>query len=82
MTDAFGMMCGESRSTDDTGKWKPIYTDKTGKVIIESDDFSFDAQMIITGDFVDHKERMAYAQKICDRLNATIPRHTKVTTLS
>ncbi|PIV70682.1 hypothetical protein COW57_03935 [Candidatus Roizmanbacteria bacterium CG17_big_fil_post_rev_8_21_14_2_50_39_7] len=63
----------EPRFTEDTGIWKVMTKGYEGRVVIESNDFSFDAQMLITGDFVDYKERIEYAQKICDRLNATIP---------
>lgn len=71
MTDRFGEMCEEKRSTDDTGVWSVCAFAHEGKVVIESSDFSFDVQMKITGDFVDFSERLEYAQKICDRLNAT-----------
>lgn len=71
MTDKFALMCGEKRSTDDTGEWAVVSSKNDRTVYISSTDFSFDTWMKVTGDFVDQDERIEYAQKICDRLNKT-----------
>jgi hypothetical protein len=45
-----------------------------GRVVIQSDDFTHDVALIVTGDFEDDEQRKAYARMIAERLSAaTVP---------
>lgn len=48
---------------------RPRFVVQDGGLSIDDDDFIFDAQLLITGDFLE-EDRMAYAQWIADALNA------------
>lgn len=44
-----------------------VYADR--KIIIASNDFTHDVWLDMTGDFATHADRLAYAQKLVDKLN-------------
>lgn len=41
-----------------------------GRVVIQSDDFTHDVALIVTGDFEDDEQRKAYARMLAERLSA------------
>jgi hypothetical protein len=57
--------------TEDRGIWH-VHASSTG-VAIGSDDFKFDVQFNIYGDFPSHEARVDYARRLANRLNRTIP---------
>jgi len=38
-------------------------------IVIESEDFTHDASLIVTGDFADKEQRIKYAETLADKLN-------------
>jgi hypothetical protein len=52
----------------DRGPWSVMESE--GRVFVQSDDFTHDVCMRVSGDFAEHAERLAYAADICRRLNA------------
>jgi hypothetical protein len=52
----------------DYGPWK-IRKDKDGRWRICSEDFKHDVELILTGDFADDHDFVAYAQDIAIRLS-------------
>lgn len=57
----------------DTGPWTAVRW-RDGRVVIESDDFTHDVALVVTGDFADIEQKISYAQMIAERLNAaTVP---------
>jgi len=59
------------------GKWKISGHSEHGTSRIYCDDFTHDACLQLTGDFGTQAERVAYAQAICDRLNAVAENSAK-----
>jgi hypothetical protein len=46
---------------------------RSGRIVIQSHDFHFDAALEVSGNFGDSETRRAYAEEICRRLNAMNP---------
>lgn len=56
----------------DKGTWEiASWRREDGRIVIESTDFTHDADLTIYGDFGNEETRREYAQDICDRLNRT-----------
>lgn len=49
--------------------WGPREGHISPRVVLQSDDFTFDAALEISGDFVCHEQKLKYAQFIADQLN-------------
>ena len=73
--------CYESELDDPSGSvmdhgpwqvnvWKPKDGSSMSRVVVQSDDFTFDAALEISGDFISHEQMLKYAQFICDKLNS------------
>jgi len=57
--------------TTESGLWKAKdWLDIYGEIVVESDDNTHDALLLVRGDFKNNDERMAYARVIAKRLNA------------
>ena len=54
----------------DKGPWTVVAGDITGKIRIDSDDFTHDASLIVYGDFANDDDRIKYARFIADKLNS------------
>lgn len=50
-------------------KWPPRKDSKAPVIVIESDDFHYDAALEVSGDFGTLERKIEYAQYICDILN-------------
>jgi hypothetical protein len=50
--------------------WGPREGHIMPRVVVQSDDFTFDAALEISGDFACHEQKMKYAQFIADQLNS------------
>lgn len=57
------------RNGVDTGPWHVIAKKSSSEVILYSDDFVYDAQMKLTGDFSDFDSKVLYAKKLVETLN-------------
>lgn len=56
----------------ETGPWSVrTFADEAGKqkVVLQSEDFTHDVWLEVTGDFADLKQRVLYAAKLADRMN-------------
>lgn len=49
--------------------WKPKHEGGRKTVVLQSDFFHYDAALEVSGDFGTFEEKVAYAQRLCDRLN-------------
>lgn len=49
--------------------WGPRERHIAPRVVLQSDDFTFDAALEISGDFACHEQKLKYAQFIADQLN-------------
>jgi hypothetical protein len=51
--------------------WKPVESDKDkrSRVVLQSHQFQHDVALIVTGDFEDMAQRMAYAEALAKQLN-------------
>ena len=54
----------------DKGPFTVTAGDITGKIRIDSDDFTHDASLIVYGDFADDDDRIKYAEFIANELNS------------
>lgn len=50
-------------------KWRPRGDSEAPIIVIESDDFHYDAALEVSGDFGTLERKIEYAQYICDILN-------------
>jgi hypothetical protein len=60
---------------EDTGPWSVNFWDphRVGgpkRIVVQSDFFHYDASLEVTGDFSCFEEKLAYAKRLCERLNA------------
>lgn len=55
----------------ENGPWKVVTYGE--RIDLQSDDFTHDAGLTVTGDFTDRAEKIAYATEIAKRLNAWKP---------
>ena len=67
-------MNDEYTEIQENGTWKVVRTIRG--IELFSDDFTHDAAMIVSGDFEDDKQHMAYAEEIARRLNLAGSRPT------
>ena len=51
----------------DRGPWYARFTERG--LMIDSEDFTHDASLVVYGDFKDDRQRMRYAKYICKLLN-------------
>lgn len=58
----------------DKGPWTvDVWPDRDGgrpSIVLQSDDFTFDAALEISGDFASHEQKLKYAHFIADQLNS------------
>lgn len=54
------------------GPWRAGETKDRARAFVESDDFTHDARLYVSGDFTSDDQRLAYAEEIARRLNAAM----------
>lgn len=57
----------------ENGPWS-VDVWSNNRVVLQSQDFYFDAALEISGDFGSQETKMAYAEEVCRRLNAMNPK--------
>jgi len=57
---------------NDSGPWN-VCEFPSEKIGVQSDDFTYDVFMEITGDFIDKEQKLSYADFICSVLNKEQP---------
>jgi hypothetical protein len=62
---------------EDTGPWSISFWDPRvvggpKRIVLQSDFFYYDAALEVTGDFFCFEEKLAYAKRLCERLNASV----------
>ena len=57
-----------SEMNDDLGPWF-VNEWSNNKVVLQSDDFTHDVALIVTGDFESHEQKLQYATKLAARMN-------------
>jgi hypothetical protein len=63
---------GESQAIPDRGPWL-VNVWPGEKVVLQSDDFTHDVALEISGDFASHDEKRAYAKALADWMNLNLP---------
>jgi hypothetical protein len=63
---------GESPAIPDRGPWM-VNVWPREKVVLQSDDFTHDVALEISGDFGSHEEKLAYAKALADWMNSNLP---------
>jgi hypothetical protein len=67
-----GVPAGDAQAIPDRGPW--MVTVWPGqKVVLQSDDFTHDVALEISGDFGSHDEKRAYAKALADWMNSNLP---------
>lgn len=56
----------------ESGSWK-VDEWPNGKLVLQSDDFTHDVALEISGDFESYEQKREYAEEIARRLNSTNP---------
>jgi hypothetical protein len=65
----------------DKGPFTVTAGDITGKIRIDSDDFTHDASLTVYGDFADDDDRIKYARFIADQLNSCAAKDARIALL-
>ena len=50
-------------------EWPPKQPGEQKRVVLQSDDFTHDVALMITGDFESHEDMVQYAKQLADRMN-------------